>query len=136
MKPESGRSCETHGSRSDMDYLEKLWHGIVQRATSTSLVLDVVQELQQTFGPGSVLPLIHHDNQSELAMYLKQIISQYQHDRYHKVTNAKQVFLKQDRISSLQYMVQVGLYKVQRDLTEWLLEVCGTECPRSLKNES
>ncbi|KDO35060.1 hypothetical protein SPRG_01124 [Saprolegnia parasitica CBS 223.65] len=110
--------------RPDMDLLEKAWHGLAYTAASTASVVEVVHELQSCFEQGSVLPLIHSHNSSELAVFLRQLVQQAQQQRY--VQDASESFpvapltLLQDDASSLRYMRQVGIYKLQRDLTHWL----------------
>ncbi|EQC41208.1 hypothetical protein SDRG_01184 [Saprolegnia diclina VS20] len=110
--------------RPDMDLLEKAWHGLAYTAASTASVVDVVRELQSCFEQGSVLPLIHSHNPSELAVYLRQLVQQAQQQRY--VQDASEsppvapLTLDQDDASSLRYMLQVGIYKLQRDLALWL----------------
>ncbi|OQR85053.1 hypothetical protein ACHHYP_12410 [Achlya hypogyna] len=108
--------------RPDMDFLEKTWHLVAHTAPSTAAVVTVCRELQSCFGHGSVLPLIHSDNTSDLAGHLRQLVRQVQHERYDHSEIAPDAApaLAQDDAACLGYMLQVGVYKLQRDLAHWL----------------
>ncbi|OQS06872.1 hypothetical protein THRCLA_01097 [Thraustotheca clavata] len=109
--------------RYDMDMLEKSWDIIAYCTSSTQGIIIFVEELQSIFQQIAISPVIHDDNPSELAIYIRQHRNQAPRDQrtqndFHDGIKP----LSQDPVSSLKYMIKVGLYKLQRDVSHWLTQ--------------
>ncbi|KAF0683130.1 Aste57867_24818 [Aphanomyces stellatus] len=121
-------TADTKGfiQRGDLDYFEKVWHFIAHRAASLSSVISIVQSLGDILGQGSILPLIDPANPSTLARYFNHLVQQMQANaaspQQPRSSTSPPVALHHGPTAYLQYALEIGLFKVQRDLLQWMAQ--------------
>lgn len=117
-------------SRTDLDFLEKMWEFVCTNITSAEEAVTLVQEFVVTFAATRAIPLVHPANSSRLGEFLK---SRADARRATEIDNGHslQVELSTPH-QALISLFELGEWKLQRDITSWFAQIGFTGAESAL----
>ena len=107
------RSCP---SRTDCDFLERLWQFALSHVATRDAAVALVQELVATFAAARTIPLVHASNPTRLAAFLTSHVDKKVAIATHEHSFAA---LSSPR-GALLALAELGQWTLQRDVAAWL----------------
>lgn len=117
-------------SRTDLDFLEKMWEFVRTNVTSAEAAVTLIQELVVTFAAARAIPLVHTANPTRLGEFLKTRAdarraaeSGSDHSLQFELSTPQQALLS---------LCELGEWKLQRDVASWFAQIGFTGAETSL----
>jgi hypothetical protein len=116
------RDGEQMQSRTDLDFLEKMWGFLLAHAVSRDSIVSLVQEFIVAFATARVIPHVHPENTTKLASFLTHRIEECRSAEKSSTLHQLQIELSQPQ-KALQSVLELGMWKLQRDIASWLTQI-------------
>lgn len=116
-------------SRSDLDFLEKMWDFVLCSARSADAAVTLVHECVATFATVRTIPFVHPSNSTRLGEFLKTRAATANEDNVEMLHSMQtQLSNRQEALSAL---VELGEWKMRRDVAAWFVQIGFTAAESS-----